>query len=239
MSQKQIRWAVGVLGATGIAAVIALHWMVFFWVPTESTMGLVQRIFYIHVPSWWIAFLGFGIVALCSAMYLWLGDDRLDRAAVTGAQAGMIFTTIGLLTGPLWGRVAWGTWWEWEPRLTLALILWFIYLGYFLVRRSVANPEQGKRLAAVVGIIGVLDIPLIHVSVTWLRSLHPQAVILNPDGLAQDLDRMMYATFGVGMLAFTLVFACLFLAGYAVAGYEHELDLRDADPTGTQGAIAQ
>ena len=238
MTQKQTPWAVGVLGTLGVATFIALYWMVFFWVPTESTMGLVQRIFYIHVPAWWIAFLGFGIVGLCSAVYLWLGDERLDRAAVTGAEAGMIFTTIGLLTGPLWARVAWGTWWTWEPRLTLALILWFIYLGYFLVRRSTVNPEQGKRFAAVVGVIGVLDIPLIHVSVTWLRSLHPEPVILNPDGLAQDLDRMMYATFGVGLLAFTLVFACLFLARYAVAGYEHDLSLRDATLEGAQGAEA-
>ena len=238
MTQKETRLAVGVLGTLGVAAILLLHWMVFFWVPTESTMGLVQRIFYIHVPAWWIAFLGFGCVALCSAAYLWLGDERLDRAAVTGAEAGMVFTTIGLLTGPLWGRVAWGTWWEWEPRLTLALILWFIYLGYFLVRRSTVNPEQGKRFAAVVGIIGVIDIPLIHVSVTWLRSLHPGPVILNPDGFAQDLNRMMGATFGVAMLAFTLIFASLFLARYTVAGYEHELNLRDATSAEPQGAEA-
>ena len=238
MSEKQIRLAIGVLGALGVATVIVLHWMVFFWVPTEATMGIVQRIFYIHVPAWWIAFLGFGIVALCSAAYLWLGDERLDRAAVAGAEAGMIFTPIGLLTGPLWGRVAWGTWWEWEPRLTLALILWFIYLGYFIVRRTAVNPEQGKRFAAVVGVIGVLDIPLIHVSVTWLRSLHPEAVILNPDGLAMDLDASMGATISVGLLAFSLVFASLFLARYTVAGYEHELNLRDAAPGGIQRAEA-
>ena len=238
MSEKQIRLAIGVLGALGVATVIVLHWMVFFWVPTEATMGIVQRIFYIHVPAWWIAFLGFGIVALCSAAYLWLGDERLDRAAVAGAEAGMIFTTIGLLTGPLWGRVAWGTWWEWEPRLTLALILWFIYLGYFIVRRTAVNPEQGKRFAAVVGVIGVLDIPLIHVSVTWLRSLHPEAVILNPDGLAMDLDASMGAPISVGLLAFSLGFASLFLAGYTVAGYEHELNLRDAAPGGIQRAEA-
>ena len=238
MSEKQTRLAIGVLGALGVASVIVLHWMVFFWVPTEATMGIVQRIFYIHVPAWWIAFLAFGIVALCSAVYLWLGDERLDRAAVTAAEAGMVFTTIGLLTGPLWGRVAWGTWWEWEPRLTLALILWFIYLGYFIVRRTAVNPEQGKRFAAVVGIIGVLDIPLIHVSVTWLRSLHPEAVILNPDGLAMDLDASMGATIGVGLLAFSLIFASLFLARYAVAGYEHELNLRDAAPGGMQRAEA-
>jgi heme exporter protein C len=233
MSQKQIPWAVGILGTLGVASILWLHWMVFFWVPTESTMGVVQRIFYIHVPAWWIAFLGFGLVGLCSAVYLWLGDERLDRAAVTAAEAGMIFTTLGLLTGPLWGRVAWGTWWEWEPRLTLALILWFIYLGYFLVRRSTTNPEQGKRFAAVVGIIGVLDIPLIHVSVTWLRSLHPEAVVLSAEN-PLNLDAPMLATLGVGLLAFTLVFACLFLARYAVAGYEYELDLRDARPEGTQ-----
>ncbi len=237
MTQKQTRWAVGVLGTLGVATFIMLYWMVFFYVPTESTMGIVQRIFYIHVPAWWVAFLAFAIVGLCSAVYLWLGDERLDRAAVTAAEAGMVFTTIGLLTGPLWGRVAWGTWWTWEPRLTLALILWFIYLGYFLVRRSTVNPEQGKRFAAVVGVIGVLDIPLIHVSVTWLRSLHPEAVILNPDA-PMNLDGSMGATFGVGLLAFTLVFACLFLARYAVAGYEHQLNLRDAIPAGTQGAEA-
>ena len=237
MNQKQIRWAIGVLGALGVATVLVLHGMVFFWVPTESTMGIVQRIFYIHVPAWWIAFLAFGLVALCSSVYLWLGDERLDRAAVAAAEAGMIFTTIGLLTGPLWGRVAWGTWWEWEPRLTLALILWFIYLGYFLVRRSTVNPEQGKRFAAVVGIIGVLDIPLIHVSVTWLRSLHPQAVILSAEN-PMNLDGSMGATISVGLLAFSLVFASLFLAGYTVAGYEHELNLRDAAPGGIQRSEA-
>ena len=239
MSGIQIRSAVGVLGTLGVATVIVLHWMVFFWVPTEATMGIVQRIFYIHVPAWWVAFLGFGLVGLCSAVYLWLGDERLDRVALAGAEAGMIFTTIGLLTGPLWGRVAWGTWWEWEPRLTSALILWFIYLGYFLVRRSTANPEQGKRFAAVVGIIGVLDIPFIHVSVTWFRSLHPEAVVLNPEGFAMTLDPSMGATLGVGLLAFSLVFASLFLARYAVAGYEHELNLRDAARAVAQGAEAR
>jgi heme exporter protein C len=229
MSNKHIRWAVLVLGTLGVVSVLVLHWMVFFWVPTESTMGIIQRIFYIHVPAWWAAFLGFGIVALCSAIYLWLGDDRLDRAALAAAEGGLVFCTVGLLTGPLWGKVAWGAWWVWEPRLTLALLLWFIYLGYFLVRNSTVNREQGKRLAAVVGIIGVLDIPLIHVSVTWLRSLHPEAVVLNPEGLAMDLDPSMLATFGVGLLAYTLVFFSLFLARYAIEGFERGARLGNAN----------
>ena len=199
-------------GVLGVATVLLLHYMVFFWVPTESSMGIVQRIFYIHVPSWWVAFIAFGAVALCSGVYLWLGDDRLDAAAVTAAEGGMIFTSIGLLTGPLWGKIAWGAWWTWEPRLTLALLLWFIYLGYFLVRRSTLNPERGKRLAAVLGIIGVLDIPLIHVSVSWLRSLHPEAVVLNPDG--PTLDGSMLTTLMVGLLAYTLIFISLFTIRY-------------------------
>ena len=87
MNEKQMRLAVGVFGTLGVVSVLVLHWMVFFWVPTECTMGVVQRIFYIHVPAWWIAFLGFGLVALCSAVYLWLGDGRLDRAAAAAAEA--------------------------------------------------------------------------------------------------------------------------------------------------------
>ncbi len=213
MSSK-IRWAGAVLGILGIATTLILHWMVFFWVPTERTMGIVQRIFYIHVPAAWVAFMAFGIVAVCSAIYLWLKDERLDMAAVAAAEGGMLFTTIVLLTGPLWGKVAWGTWWTWEPRLTLTLLLWFIYLGYFLVRASTENPQRGKRFAAVVGIVGALDIPLIHVSVQWFRSLHPAPVVLRPDGPSLHPD--MLATLFVGLGASTLVFFSFFLFRYGL-----------------------
>jgi heme exporter protein C len=217
----------------GVATIVLLHVLVFFWVPTESFQGVVQRIFYIHVPAWWITFSAFGVVALCSAVYLWLGDDRLDAAAVAAAEGGMVFCTIGLLTGPLWARVAWGAWWTWEPRLTLALLLWFIYLGYFLVRKSTENPEQGKRLAAVVGIIGVLDIPLIHISVSWLRSLHPEAVVLRPGG--PNLDASMLWTLMLGLLSYSLIFSSLFLARYAVEKLERVLALRDVTTAPAHG----
>ena len=169
------RWLAVGMTMLGLALMVVLHWQVFFWVNTEATMGVVQRIFYIHVPAAWVGvYLAFGIVALCSALYLWLGDERVDMAAVAAAEGGMVFTTIVLLTGPLWGKIAWGTYWTWDPRLTSTLLLWFIYLGYFIVRGSTENPERGKRFAAVVGIVGALDLPLIHLSVTWFRSLHPQ-----------------------------------------------------------------
>jgi len=228
MPSKGFRVSALGLAGLGVAGVVMLHWMVFFWVPTEASMGIIQRIFYIHVPSAWVAFFAFGIVALCSAVYLWLGDDKLDRAAVAAAEGGMVFTTVVLVTGPLWGKIAWGTFWTWEPRLTLTLLLWFIYLGYFMVRSSTDNPERGKRFAAVVGIVGALDIPLIHLSVIWFRSLHPEPVVLKPEGPSLDPDMLM--TLGVGFGSFTLLFLGVFMLRYAVGSAEARLeaDLREA-----------
>src|SRR5688500_14860430 len=127
-----VRWFAAGLSLLGLAGILILHWMVFFWVNTEATMGVVQRIFYVHVPSMWVAFLAFGLAALCSAVYLWLGDERLDMTAVAAAEGVMVFTTAGLISGSLWGKIAWGTFSTWEPRLTSTLLLWFIYLGYFI-----------------------------------------------------------------------------------------------------------
>ena len=219
MKSSGIRWGAYTTGLLGLAGLVALHWMVFFWVPTESTMGVVQRIFYIHVPAAWVAFMAFGIVALCSAVYLWLKDERLDWAALAAAEGGMVFTTIVLLTGPLWGKIAWGTWWTWEPRLTLTLLLWFIYLGYFMVRQATDNPERGRKFAAVVGIVGALDIPLIHLSVVWFRSLHPAPVVMKPEG--PTLDPEMLATLFVGLGAYTLVFFSLVALRYGVERARH------------------
>jgi heme exporter protein C len=225
MPSKNVRTAGGVLAMLGVVGVLVLHWMVFFWTPTEVNQGIIQRIFYIHMPSAVVAFLAFGIVAICSALYLWLGDDHLDQAAVAAAEGGIVFTTIVLLTGPLWGRIAWGTYWTWEPRLTLTLLLWFIYLGYFLVRASTENPERGKRFAAVVGIVGALDIPLIHLSVRWFRSLHPGPVVIKPEG--PTLAPQMMTTITVGVVSLLLLFTGIFLIRYTIEVAKHTLDVRD------------
>ena len=140
----------------------------------------------------------------------------------------MIFTTMVLLTGPLWGKIAWGTWWTWEPRLTLTLLLWFIYLGYFLVRSSTDNPQKAKRFAAVVGIVGALDIPLIHVSVQFFRSLHPEPVVMRPDGPSLPGD--MLTTLFVGLGALTVLFFSIFLFRYGL-----EAMRRSGGPTGVPG----
>ncbi len=202
------------LAVLAAGALVYAFWMIFFWVPTESVMGVVQRVFYVHVPSAWVAFLAFFLVALCSAGYLWLRDDRLDAVALSAAELGVVFTTVVLVTGPLWAKIAWGAWWVWEPRLTLTLLLWFIYMGYFILRGAAENPERGKRFAAVLGIVGAVDIPLIHVSVNWLRSQHPGPVILRADG--PSADREIVVTLLVSLLAFTLLFAALLVYRYRI-----------------------
>ena len=227
MSLTRIRRMAVVLAVLGVAGVLLLHWMVFFWVGTERTMGVVQRIFYVHVPSAWVSFLAFGITALCGAAYLWLRDERLDWAAQSAAEGGLVFGAIMLTSGPLWAAYAWGTPWTWEPRLTLTLLMWFVFLGYFLVRASAEDPQAGKRMAAVVGVLGALLIPLIHVSVLWFPSLHPQPVVIKDEGPTLDSD--MLITLLVGLLAFTLVFFSFFLLRYGLEHlrHQHALEMRE------------
>jgi heme exporter protein C len=207
------RWGL-VLSVLAAAAMLWAFYLIFFYAPTEREMGVVQRIFYVHVPSAWVAFLAFGVVALCSVGYLWLREERLDAISVASAEVGLVFTTIVLLTGPLWAKIAWGAWWVWDPRLTLTLLLWFIYIGYFMVRSATENPERGKRFAAVVGIVGAIDIPIIHMSVYWFRSQHPEPVIIRPDGPQADPE--ILNTLLVSLLAFTLTYFALLVHRYAM-----------------------
>ena len=224
MSLTGMRRAGTSLAALGLLGLGLVYWMSFFWVSTEASQGIAQRIFYVHPPAAWTTFLAFGISALTSGMYLWLRDERLDWAAQSAAEGGMVFGSIMLTTGPLWGRIAWGTYWTWEPRLTLTLLLWFVFLGYFMVRSSTENPEQGKRFSAVVAIMGALLIPFIHLSVVWFRSLHPEPVVIKPEGpsLPGDMLTLLLTSLGV----FTLLFFGLFMLRYALEGLRHELQLR-------------
>ena len=232
------RWSMS-LGFLAAATLVLSFWMIFFYAPTEREMGIVQRIFYVHVPSALVAYLAFGIVALCSLGYLWLRDERLDTVAVCAAELGVIFATIVLMTGPLWGKIAWGAWWVWDARTSLTLLLWFIYVGYFILRGATESPERGKRFAAILGVVGAADIPLIHMSVQWFRTQHPKPVVLKPEGPTAAPE--MVQTLLVSMLGFTLLFFSLLLARMVVEKLSRRLDaarvaatLRPG-PTVTQG----
>ena len=150
-----LRWS------ASVTMLVALY-LIFLVVPTEADMGIVQRIFYFHVPCWWVAYGGFFTVAGASAVYLWKGSAKADQLAVAAAEVGVLFCTLGLITGPIWARPIWGVWWTWDPRLTTALILWAIYVGYLMLRAFGGEGEAVARYAAVVGVVGTLDIPVIH-----------------------------------------------------------------------------
>src|SRR5580693_10301323 len=144
--------------------------------PTESTMGDVQRIFYYHVPSGWVAGLCFTINFLASIYYLWKRSAASDAVAAASAEVGVVFGAVLLITGPLWARPVWGIWWTWDARLTTTLILWLIYVSYLVLRRF-ASGGQTQVLAAVLAIFGALDVPLVYFSIWFFRTQHPQPVI--------------------------------------------------------------
>jgi heme exporter protein C len=192
---------------TGLTMLLALF-MVFIYVPTDKVQGIVQRIFYFHVPLAIMTFVAFGTVALASAMFLWRGTRAWDRLAHSAAEVGMVFCTLVLVTGPIWARPIWGTWWTWDARLTTTLILWLIYAAYLMLRGSAASGEQGARYAAVLGVVGAIDIPIINRSVYWWRTIHP-AVLVTREGGSGLAEPSMRATLGICFLAFLLLFAWL------------------------------
>jgi heme exporter protein C len=194
---------------------------IFLYAPTERMQGNVQRVFYLHLPLAWIAYLAFFVVFATSVLYLWKRAERWDALAHAAAEVGVVFTTLVLLTGSIWARPVWGTWWSWDARLTTTLVLWFIYVGYLMLRSYVPDERQGARYAAVLGILGFLDVPIIHQSVSWWRTLHPEPVVLAPGGPAMPLS--MLQTFGLSMLAFTLLFVWLLQLRFRLEQTRQEL----------------
>lgn len=207
--------------AVSALLIAAALYMVFVYVPTEQTMGIVQRIFYFHVPSAWVGFLAFFVVFVSSILYLVKRDGKWDTIASCSAELGVLFTTLVLITGPMWARPVWGVWWTWEPRLTTALILWLIYIAYMLVRSYASDKEQGARFAAVVGIVGFIDVPIVFLATTWWRTQHPGALVFQSGGLAPS----MLATLMVSLAAFTGVYALLLIQRVALKRSENDLQL--------------
>lgn len=193
-------------------AVIAAYVRVIWYTPAEATQGLAQKIYYLHLPAALNAYLAFSVVFVTSIVYLWLRDERADRVAEASAEVGLLFTTVVLTTGPIWGKPIWGTWWTWDARLTLTLFLWFIYAGYLVLRGAIPEPSLRARYSAVLGILGALLIPFIHMSVYLFRTLHPMPVVLKPS--APSLPPQMLYTLMFSFAAFVLVYIALVRARY-------------------------
>jgi len=200
------------LGVLTFIGMMLSIWAIFLYAPTDAIEGDPQRIFYFHLPSAIIGMLAFGIVAVAGIVYLWKKDERWDWVARAAAELGAVFLTFALITGSIWGRATWGTWWTWDARLTTTLILWFIYVGYLMLRSYMGRTPASARSGAVLAIIGFIDVPIIYESVNWWRTLHPQAVL--PIGSAPQLPPEMLLTLVISFVTFTLLFSFLMVQLY-------------------------
>lgn len=197
----------------GAAATVMIGWTVafgLFFSPADRDQGDAVRILYVHVPTVWVAYLAFTVTALCSALYLFRKKHRLgfDRVAGASAEVGVVFMGLTLVTGMLWGRLTWGVFWQWDARLTTTALLFVSYIGYLAVRGLGGSHHQRAKRSAVVGLLVVLEIPLVHWSVRLWRSLHQEASVLDTDGDI-DMDGLMLFSLFVGVVAFTLLYVWL------------------------------
>ncbi|MEX2393514.1 MAG: cytochrome c biogenesis protein CcsA [Actinomycetota bacterium] len=223
---KREQKARGTTLATGASlAVLAVLPLIFWYAPPERDQGDAHRIIYLHVPSAWIMFIAFIVVAAASVMVLAKRNDyeRWDRIAVSAAEVGVMFATVMITTGPIWAKKAWGTWWEWDARLTSAFVLFLVYIGY-LAFRSLSPPgERRARLAAVIGIVGALDIPVVHFAVIWWRTIHPEPEVLRPEGSILPTEAL--TTLYLSFLAFLILFAALLILRMRIEESRHRVNL--------------
>ena len=196
---------VGALGWLALLALLAGLGMAFGYAPREAVQGNVQRIMYVHVPAVLTAYLAFGVVLVGSIGYLATARMGWDRLAAAAAELGVLFTGITIASGSIWGKPTWGTWWTWDARLTSTAILFLVYVGYLLLRAMVEEPERRGRFAAVVGIVGAANIPIVHFSVKWWRALHQPSTILGPE--PSPIAAPIALALLVNWVAFTLLFA--------------------------------
>src|SRR3954453_388032 len=213
------------LSAAGLVGLLLVYVLALRYTPVEARQGVAQKIFYLHVPAAWSALMAFSLVGVTSGLYLWLHDARLDRFAAASAEVGVAFSAVMLTTGPIWAKPIWGTWRTWDARLTLTLFLFFLFIGYLALRAAVQDPEERARFSAVVGILGMLLVPFIHLSVYLFPPLHPQPIVLKPS--APSLPPEMLRTLLVSTLVFTVLYLGFVTARYGLA---LEQELREQGP---------
>jgi len=199
---RAVGLGVGALLVAGVAAGLG-------WAPPDAVQGNVQRIMYIHVPAILTAYLAIGVLFVASIAYLRRRDPAWDRVAAASGELAVCFIGLTLVTGSIWGKPTWGTWWTWDARLTSTALFFVIYLGYLLLRSVVEDPERAATYAAVLGILGALDVPIIHFSVQWWRTLHQPATVLRPE--KPTMDPTMLAVLALNVVAFLAAYA--YLAG--------------------------
>lgn len=209
------RFAFDWLLVVSVIGVLAAFVRIVFYTPFEATQGAAQKIYYIHVPAALSAYLALAVAALMSIVYLWLHDDRADRLAESAGEVALLFTTVVLTTGPIWGKPVWGAWWTWDARLTLTLFLWFVTAAYLVLRGAIDDPVMRARYSSVLAVLAVILIPFIHLSVYLFRTLHPMPIVLKPS--EPSLPPEMLTTFLSALSAFLFFCVLLIRARYRLA----------------------
>jgi len=203
------------ISAVALLGLVAVYVMALQFTPIERFQGAAQKIFYVHVPAAWSALLAFSIVGIVSILFLWLKDERLDRFAAASAEVGLMFSCVMLTTGPIWGKPIWGVWWQWEPRLTFTLFLFFLFIGYRTLRSALQDPAERARFSAVVGIMGMLLVPFVHLTVYLFPGIHPLPVVLKPS--SPSLPPEMLRTLLTSFLVFTVLSLGFTITRYGMA----------------------
>lgn len=196
-----------VLGGLALFFILVGLYFALIEAPPDAYQGEVQRIMYLHIPSILTAYLSFFIVFIGSCLFLWKREKRDDILAHAGAEIGVLFTGLTIVEGSIWGKPTWGVWWTWDARLTLTAILFLIFVGYLMLRSLIEDENRAAVCGAVLGIIGFLDIPLIHMSVYWWRTLHQPPSILRPDKLPwENVHPSMLIALSINFIAFLLLY---------------------------------
>ena len=203
------------LGIAATAAAVLASWMGLLWAPTDAVQGDVYRVIYVHVPTAWLAYLAFVVVFLASIGWLWTRRPWFDALAVASAEIGVLFTGLFIVAGSIWAKPTWGVWWTWDPRLVTTAVMFLMYLGYLLLRSLSNDFERRATRAAVLGIVAVVDIPIVHLSVLWMNSQHQLPTVLRLAGSPQ-LDPSMGLALGMSVVAFTLVYVALLVERMAL-----------------------
>jgi len=204
------------LALAALAALLVGQWFIWAYAPVEETMGLVQKIFYIHMPLAWWALVSFFVVFAASIRHLMALSSASDILAGAAAEIGVLFSGLALVSGSIWGRAAWNVWWTWDPRLTTTLIMWFVYAGYLVLRGAGLAGERRAMVCAVLGVVAFLDVPLVFYSARIWRSVHP-AVLASQGG---GMEPEMWHTVLVNLAAFGLLWLTLLVLRFGLGRAE-------------------
>ncbi len=241
---RRARLAVATVGIAGVVATVATVWLGLWVTPPDRTQGDLVRLVYLHPGVAWVAlYLAFGLAAIASLLYLWPRTRSLfwDRLAAAAVEVGVVFNVCTLVSGSIWGKPTWGVWWAWDARLTSTAVLLVLFLGYLALRRVPAEPEVRAKRSAIVALFAAVDVPIVHFSVLWWKTLHQGATVLNPN-LSPTIHGSMAWTLLLGFVALTLVFTWMLLTRYRIGTLEDwlgsgELDLALAERRAEGGPV--